>query len=98
MLLSPQLSGWNMDKRQLAAQPFLDAVNGDNMTAEQARQIAISAWETAAIFDACEPKPTYSTMSDTIAAKLRGCRKCHGSGGKANDPCTACNGTGRVPA
>ncbi len=33
-----------------------------------------------------------------VASKLRGCRACHGSGGKLSDPCKACAGTGKVAA
>jgi len=29
--------------------------------------------------------------------KLMGCRACYGSGGKRNDPCQVCDGTGKVP-
>lgn len=32
------------------------------------------------------------------AARAKGCRACHGSGGKASDPCKVCGGTGKVPA
>jgi DnaJ-class molecular chaperone len=83
-----------MDKRQLAAQLFLDAINGDNVSPEQARQMAISAWENAGIFDACEPnKPQIGQF-----VRAKGCRACHGSGGKAASPCKVCSGTGMVAA
>lgn len=87
-----------MDKRQLAAQLFLDAVNGGNLTADQARQIAIGAWEVAAIFDACEPKAKPEVTGHAFEGKTIGCRKCFGSGGKANAPCKVCHGTGKVSA
>lgn len=85
-----------MDKRQLAAQLFLDAINGANVTPDQARQIAIGAWETAEIFDSCEPKSKAENIGQIVYTK--GCRACHGSGGKAADRCKVCHGTGRVPA
>jgi len=87
-----------MDKRQLAAQLFLDAINGGNVTAEQARQIAIGAWEAAEIFEACEPKLKAATTERIFEGKTIGCRKCFGSGGKANAPCKVCHGTGKVSA
>lgn len=31
-------------------------------------------------------------------AKQKGCRACHGSGGKMDSPCLKCYGTGKVPA
>lgn len=31
------------------------------------------------------------------ALRVKGCRACHGSGGKAGDPCKVCGGTGKVP-
>ena len=86
-----------MDKRQIAAQIFLDAINGDNVTTEQAKQIAIGAWEAAAIFDACEPKTKSENMIGSYDGKTKGCKACFGSGGKVNAPCKVCHGTGKVP-
>lgn len=39
-----------------------------------------------------------NSMSASIVPtdKLMGCRKCFGSGGKRDDPCATCNGTGKV--
>lgn len=80
-----------MDKRQLAAQLFLDAVNGQNMRAQEAKNTAIWSWEMAEIFEANAPQ-----MPKFIRTK--GCKTCHGSGGKASSPCGVCNGSGMVPA
>lgn len=32
-----------------------------------------------------------------LPVKMIGCRTCFGSGGKRANPCTVCNGTGKVP-
>lgn len=89
-----------MDKRQLAAQLYLDAINGDNVTADQARQMAISAWEMAAIFEACDPNPYISpearrSFESNMLRKSKGCNACYGSGGKGKS-CKVCHGTGRI--
>jgi DnaJ-class molecular chaperone len=40
-------------------------------------------------------RPFPATVAET---QMKGCRACHGSGGKARSPCKVCDGTGRVAA
>lgn len=91
-----------MNTRELAAQLFLDAVNGALITADQARQIAISSWEMARIFDAQDPQAkipqeAQASFEGNMNRKMSGCRACYGSGGKKRS-CKVCHGTGKVQA
>lgn len=80
--------------REIAKERFLEMMaqepNSDPVTAAV---LAIEHADTfATAYAACGPV-------DTAAQKtLKGCKACFGSGGKANSPCRACAGTGKVPA
>ena len=58
------------------------------------RLAAIQAIEQADAFTAA-----YGSLAPVqLTPKLKGCKACYGSGGKANQPCKACMGEGKVPA
>lgn len=62
-----------------------------------ARDTAIAAIEQADEFVAVYATLGYKAVEPTPAnKKLKGCRACHGSGGKQFDPCKVCAGTGKV--
>lgn len=76
----------------IAKERFLELMAA-GLKAEQAADTAIVE---ADIFMTCYEarKPDAQPASK----KTKGCRACHGSGGKIGDPCRVCNGSGRVPA
>lgn len=75
----------------LARQIFLDHVNGQLVSTGTA-----STWAEQSLMMA---EAFYSQVIDgepITKMKLKGCMACHGSGGKKNDPCRVCHGTGKV--
>lgn len=95
----------NMDDgfKNLAANIFLDMVDGKFHDKSQVRTMASEAWAYAEVFASAEPKTAIKTnamgLSVVAAAPeqaMIGCRACYGSGGKKMRPCKVCNGTGKV--
>jgi hypothetical protein len=81
----------------IARERFLElmAANPNN----DARDTAIAAIEQADEFTAVYGALGYKAVEPApVSKKLKGCRACHGSGGKQFDPCKACAGTGKVAA
>lgn len=75
----------------LAKQIFLDRVNGTLVDPKTA-----SAWAEQSLMMA---EAFYSQVVDgeiPHKMKLRGCKACYGSGGKANQPCKMCHGSGKI--
>ena len=63
----------------------------------EARSAAVQAIEQADEFIGAYR--AIGAPEDVVPAKkLKGCRACHGSGGKQLDPCKVCAGTGKVAA
>lgn len=83
------------DHMHIARERFLDLMAGNRSADPKAA--AIMAIDQADKFMAAYVQ--YGPKNDApAAAKLKGCKACHGSGGKRNDPCKVCGGTGKVPA
>lgn len=62
-----------------------------------ARETAIAAIEQAYEFMAVYSSHGYIAAEQApVGKKLRGCRVCFGSGGRASQPCKVCDGTGKV--
>ena len=71
---------------EIARERFLDLI-ADGV---DARAAAIAAIECADVFDA-EYSKRWIKPTETL-----GCKSCFGSGGKRNNPCKVCGGTGKV--
>lgn len=72
---------------EMMANSCSDAVTTAVIAIEQANEFT-KAYENLGI-------PEVVAISE---AKFKGCKCCFGSGGKANNPCKTCYGTGKVPA
>lgn len=72
------------------------------MAEDPARNVTDAA--QAAIQQADEFAAAYALIGykavdqQSNVVKFKGCRTCHGSGGKQLDPCRVCGGAGKVPA
>lgn len=49
-----------------------------------------------AIDQADEFVQAYKVLANVEPVKLKGCKQCFGSGGKAGNPCRSCDGSGKV--
>lgn len=79
---------------EIAKERFLE-IMAENPNAD-VRSAAVAAIEQADDFASAYEalKPAEPMQS----AKLKGCRACFGSGGKAGNPCKVCHGSGKVEA
>jgi DnaJ-class molecular chaperone len=81
----------------IARERFLELMAED--PARNATNAAQAAIQQADEFAAAYTLIGYKAVDQqSNVVKLKGCRTCHGSGGKQFDPCKACDGTGKVPA
>lgn len=76
--------------QEIAKERFLDIMASKSVSAEAAAVVAI---EQADVF--VKFYSQYGKAEPEIE-KTKGCPRCFGSGGKQNNPCNACNGTGKV--
>lgn len=85
----------NQDELKLAETLFIDMVNGGSkLSMNDVEDMAVSSLQMASMFYS---KVEFAKLDSLpMVYKLKGCRACHGSGGKKTDPCKACNGTGKV--
>ena len=70
---------------EIARERYLDLI----AEGVDARAAAIAAIECADVFEAAYNKRGW-------AVHASGCKACFGSGGKRNNPCKVCGGTGKV--
>lgn len=83
---------------ELAETLFIDMVNGNaKLSMNEVEEMAISSLQYATMF--------FSKVQDSIEKtdvpvtyKMKGCKKCFGSGGKLDNPCRVCRGSGKVKA
>lgn len=80
----------------IARERFLELM-ADSPQAD-AYAVARTAIKQADDFAEAYEQHGYNRAEPTRASKLKGCRACHGSGGKQLDPCKVCAGTGTVAA
>lgn len=81
---------------ELAETLFIDMVDGrSNLSMNDVEEMATSSLQYASMF--------YSKVHDSadkdatpVTYRVKGCRACYGSGGKASKPCKTCGGTGKV--
>lgn len=79
---------------EIARERFLDLMATDREgEPHHWAQIAIIQ---ADVFIEEYAKRTPILPAGTVVMKTKGCGVCFGSGGKANNPCKACGGSGRV--
>ena len=71
---------------EIARERYLDLI-AEGFDADAA---ALAAIECADVFEAA-----YSKRQESRNVS-RGCKACYGSGGKRNQPCKVCGGTGKV--
>jgi DnaJ-class molecular chaperone len=85
----------NQDELKLAEALFIDMVNGySKLSMNDVEDMSVSALQMASMFYS---KVVFAKAESLPTVyRLKGCRACHGSGGKKTDPCTACNGTGKT--
>jgi len=76
---------------EIAKERFLDLMSAGTMTSKAAADVATA--DANAFVRGYRPITTPASED-----RQKGCRACHGSGGKQNDPCRVCGGTGRVAA
>jgi len=80
---------------EIAKQRFLEMMAEDPGC--DAGKAADTAIRQADAFHAAYHVRQWSSSGNT-SGKTKGCRACHGSGGKQIEPCKVCNGTGKVAA
>lgn len=95
-------AGANKESRMNTVQAHLDIAR-ERFLELMAQRPNVDAQDAAvaAIEDADTFMRAYSALTPVKpepVARLKGCRACHGSGGKQLDPCKACAGTGKVAA
>lgn len=84
------------DVTKLAETLFIDMVNGkSNMSMNEVEEIAISSFQYATMFYSKVNSVMEDEKSSTLS-RVKGCPKCYGSGGKSNNPCKYCRGTGKI--
>jgi len=80
---------------ELAEALFMDMVNGDHaLSVSEVEEMALSAFAFASTFN--RKAQQYVEEITPTTYRLKGCRACHGSGGKHSDPCKVCGGTGKI--
>lgn len=85
---------WTL-REEIAKERFLDMMAGSAAPAEELAGRAVD--EADLLIRALHnTKPTMP--NEAFRGATKGCPSCFGSGGKRNNPCTNCGGSGRVPA
>jgi len=80
---------------EIAETLFIDMINGNyKLSMNDVEEISLTAFQYASMFQ----KKSHEFVDETkpVVYRLKGCRACHGSGGKRSDPCKVCGGTGKV--
>lgn len=82
-------------REEIAKERFLDICAVTD--SKDIKQIAVLAVAQAdALVAALEIKKAVEKFNSYEPIKTKGCRSCHGSGGKREQPCRDCKGSGKV--